>query len=1013
MSRSPIMDAVLFAAARTVGMRWSNRATWGGAFPAQGTPIILPSGFNLIMDVALNDSEAPGLITINPGATLTVDPALDTRLVCDGLYVNGGSYLAGTPSAAHPTKHFIDLCGARPLISGNAGGGALVIGPTHTGPGAGTSTGNNGTTNDNRGFSRGFMLEGGGKINLYGQSHTNTRRLNAHYASGTTLVLDSPVTAKAGDTVLVSPTGMFNASTRTETRTLAADVNNSATITINAALGYARWGLLQYATDTGISTTNGTFAAMKSDAGVDNVIDQRAFVCIMNRSIRIRGYDRIGGNTDLALYGFGFHGMTMGGLDTETVLKNVEMVNYGQLGLQGRYGWHFHMTSYNADGSFKTGGIAGSNGVSANFPAGKARIEGCSGRQGFNRFLTLHGCRGVEMANNTGHDSAGHTVFEEDQSEEDNIVSGNVSLAPRDPTATYRLKAHEVDSSGFWLSNHNNTHTDNWGVDSPAHGIWNAIGPGLYAYDSDARAAYIASPSTTSGCLGASSKVPLWPLWAKRGVWQRNAGFVCGKFGVMTAGPPNSNAGDIAHAIASAKSTIEGLPTGTLQPFKLTGITAFKALDGGYFNFVDEPDYQYAKIGDNRRTHFAGSTRTGANKFPLIWYQSQNHESSILAAAVVNGLATYHNLLTYIGVMAYGFSGGVARQLQGNLLKSNDGILGHNAVLQAWDLYNEPYVPLSVDDTNWKLFDSVGFWHSPGFALMNDTTTYNAYNPAGAGVQWNENSIGGTGGGLANRGDRACVIYDHWGFLTTGPSTAGTPQTHIIYNQPYFTTGLVTTPMPEGAESVYTTTPLFGLFPHYNENHSTYYSWAYSAQWQRLDSSGTAIAGAAHAQRAYVTGDPFTGSGLHASACPKDGITYLHFPDSTVPNATRFMIGVHKTQASVNTAYANDADAFTLVIDWSGAVSPNVFASREVNFDLSTSPSWFTDTPPSAKSFTSTASRVALLASVGWTYWQDTANNKLWIKYKKVNMTMNGYYSAGPPIVDTLFKPENIVVVPV
>ena len=73
------------------------------------------------------------------------------------------------------------------------------------------------------------------------------------------------------------------------------------------------------------------------------------------------------------------------------------------------------------------------------------------------------------------YDVRGHSIFTEDASERRNIINGNLVLKVRKPK-WQSLKVHEEDnSSGLWVSNPDNTLTNNATADCEGFGFWLAF----------------------------------------------------------------------------------------------------------------------------------------------------------------------------------------------------------------------------------------------------------------------------------------------------------------------------------------------------------------------------------------------------------------------------------------------------------------------------------------------------------------------------------------------------------
>jgi len=944
-------------------LRWSSLATWGGSFPASGVDLTLGSGSKIYYDVNMLDADAPGKITVETGAQVIVDPTLNTRLVADSLLIPGGSFTAGSALLAHASDFHLDMCGRRPTVSGNTGGGALRYGITHDLT-TDVSTGNNGTTNDYYGVNRALIVSGVGKLKLYGKTAPMQRRLNAPvvpgFPSATTITVDTPVTARAGSIVFVTPDGFFNDARRTEKRTLAVAAVGSTTLVLNTPLTFARFGQLQYATDTGISLSPGAFTlrtvgnptGMRARTDQNPVIDQRAFVVVIDPSMQIRGYDVSGRGTDLASYGYGFHGMQMD-LTSEVYCKNIHTDQYGQLGLLGRYGLtHVHLPSYDtATGAAKTNGYLGTN----KYQAGWSHYEAISGINGFNRFADLHATKGSIVTNCIGIDAQGHAFFEEDGSEEENEYSYNLAINPRDPGSTYRLKAHDSQTTGFWFSNMNNTHVENWCVDNKYGGpFWNACSTGLID---------VQGSNYQRGCLGSSYLVPIAPAFGKMGVWNGNSGLGCAGFAFSNNGTLH-NSGKITINTQKLVITTDGVagtvlgagggfPNWVELGFKLENMRLFKTW--GYNHVTSSPNYLNGVMADLSVTGYSGISDSfnGAIDGAILVRESLNHESNALASTPTFGFVPYHGTMRARNISGYGYKGAVY-----SLFGGNGGAVEKVSLMPTWDDYVQPINDYAVLNPNWCTFDCDTIWQTPPAHLTESTTTYDAITGTAVGsVKYQA-----YGGRKFNIGIR----YDHFGLEGVGPGTSPQPNTHIVFNQPFYTTGAAGfTPLAHNPESGITTTPYMGL---------DFYQNGYNGEnanrviFQRCDSSGTDIAGAVLGPMNAFNRTGYDLLPFHHAAIPVGGFVKVLWPDDAAPTA------------SIGGTFTCGGTGFF----WNAA-NPNLNTATDVTYwripyDAATS---FFQCAGQAYSKTGITSLAALIAAPnGFNYFHDTANKYVWVRLR-------------------------------
>jgi hypothetical protein len=434
------------------------------------------------------------------------------------------------------------------------------------------------------------------------------------------------------------------------------------------------------------------------------------------------------------------------------------------------------------------------------YPDGNALLDTCTFVDGFNRAFTFHACVGVTVQDCIAYDSAGHSFFEEDGSEEGNTSLRNIAIAPRDPGAM-ALKLHENTPAGHWIANFNNTHKDNWAVDSPAFGWWNATSYGLVQGNRDSTGA----PQT--GCLGFSSLIPITPFYGKMGTWDGMSALCVSQEGGQSNNFPIDNGGNTGQG--KMQTTTDGLSASAYGnpnqiPTLLMNARLYKC--GGYSNRISIPQYQNWRTADIYQAHLHGQTDQGSVLHNISIRETLNHESHVLDSFQVHNFASYHGLLTFIDVCAYNFSGGTV------LYDSTNAVLGKNSVIETWDLYTAPVMLWSQPMTGWKLYNSVGCWQTPGPATYNDYSLWDTYY---GGHRSEDYGALTTGDGGRHRWVLAGAIFDRYGSLSTGPSTAGVANSYIIPNLPYLTYGVATpTALPGSSESVVTTTPFFGILPY-------------------------------------------------------------------------------------------------------------------------------------------------------------------------------------------------------
>jgi hypothetical protein len=524
-------------------LRWSDKATWGGVLPTARADVVIPAG-----KVILLDMDPPALAGLRIEGTLRFDRR-NTALRANYIDVTGALEI-GTAAAPFAQKAVITLDGA-PVA-----------------------------TND--GVSRGLNVRGG-RVELYGAAPSPTwTKLNEHAAAGATALTlkDSLYKWKVGDTVAVAPTDYYTAS-HTERMNLAGVTTNK--VVLDKALSAFRWGKLQYVTSTGLALTPDA-SFVPPTATTPTALDERATVVNLTRPIVIEGADDSAWQTSA----FGAHMMIMD-LKSKVVVDGVEFRRSGQGGVTGRYPIHWHMLSYNAT----TGALIGD--ATGNVIRNSAIWNSA------NRCVVIHATNGVQVLNNICEDIKGHAFFLEDAVERRNVLDGNVSLMTRAPIASRMLLASEAAGapSGFWLTNPDNTVTNNLAAD--------AEGP-AYA---------LAYPR---GSLGLSTAVQMLPDRMMHATFANNTAHSSRTAGVQLTTAPRLGDAKGTLTLATYAPTTDGKEQNSINGarFQLKRITSFKNGDGAYRNNATRPDYVEWMTADNYGTDFAGSVLDGTLTGSLV-----------------------------------------------------------------------------------------------------------------------------------------------------------------------------------------------------------------------------------------------------------------------------------------------------------------------------------------------------------------------------------------------------------
>jgi G8 domain len=559
-------------AAGAAELRWSDLATWGGTLPSPGADIVIPAGRTIIVDTS---PAAIGALRVE--GTLKFEQR-DIDLKAASINVTG-SFQIGSPTEAYRHKAVITLTGAP------------------------------GSAND--GVARGINVEGG-QLALYGTAPSPVwTKLNANAsANSTNFVLRDSTNWKSGDVIAMAPTDFYGVS-QTERFTLTRA--NGTGVSTNAGIAQARWGVLQYVTSNGMSLTpepGYTPPALPAPT----VLDQRAAVGNLSRNIVIQSADDDAWRNN----GFGVHLMFMG-LNSKVVLDGVEIHRAGQAGITGRYPIHWHRLSY-SDAGVALGDAVGHV------------VQNSTVWESANRCVVIHATNGVSVKNNICQDVKGHAFFLEDAVERRNVFDGNLALFIRRPTEANKLQVHEGDvyqagSSGFWLTNPDNTVINNLSADAIGNGFW------------------LAFPEKA---LGLSAAVNMLPNHLPHGSFENNTAHSNKGPGVLMNHIPIDAAGNLGIARYEPTSDESADKTKKIR-FELKKVTSYKNMDGAYKNVSSSPDYTEWVTADNYGVHISGSLEAGTIQRGLFIGESLNNATPYPTGwpyEAASAFATYHSAVS-------------------------------------------------------------------------------------------------------------------------------------------------------------------------------------------------------------------------------------------------------------------------------------------------------------------------------------------------------------------------------
>ena len=934
---------------------WSDPATWGGTVPAATDAVVIAAGHSVILDTAAV------CLSLDIQGTLTAVQTASVSLTTGHINIGAaGSLIIGTEASPYPAAYTatITLNGAE---QNRVSRSVTWSGSTQT----------LGFSND--GVGRSLQVQAGGTLSLIGVAPNYKRtKLNANAAAGTnTFTLMDSVDWLAGDDIVMGTTDFYGISVP-EKLTLATAASGT-TIQTTATIASARWGALQYVTDSGMSLTAGTLTGAPS--GAATVLDERAFLINLRRNIIVQGAN----DTAWTSNQFGAHCMFMSGGATAAAavfpnvkLNGVRFNRMGQAGAIGRYPIHWHMCSYNM-----------SNGSTAVSPDGvfignvpNNYAKNCAFDSSGQRMITLHGTHGVTLDSNVGWNITGHALFLEEGSEQDNIITNNVVMKVRAPTAANKLINSDVapnaygteltfatgleGTSGIWFTNPQNTLTGNWVNDCQGVGEWHAF---------------------STQCFGLSINVALVPNTTAITAIADNWSCGNGSVGIQTKRQVIDDFGTITDYTAYLSNFLST---------PVTGLHAYKNLAGGYSNRIAIGAYKGFVMADNAWLDVFGQAAVPSLASEILTVaESLNNANSLRVSSKRSAFASYHESLAFQNILAVGY------QYISPTQSSADAVDTGGGLMRLDDLYLQPvqsfFFTKNIVQINGSATMRTKAPNIDGHSLSytNGQTWYRAYTFAGA-------------------------IRDVNGiFVPAGK--------HWIYNDPFFTSGLsdavnvYSGTDAAGSNGVHTSTRYFGLGNATNEylniNFSTapnYYAMGVTlpTTFTRQDTSGATLG-------QWVIGNgspsyaPLLGWMRHA-AIANGGRFTLKFKDTLAGSQdTTDYLGKVYVMFEVN--YMDSAsDSFLLGVEWSGTVTTTKVFCKAAQFD-----SWNTTTgapqPPSAspismgiaRILTSTSSMANVVADTSGTlFWQDTTNNMVWFNVKCGTLATT-QYPIGSEAMDT------------
>ena len=474
---------------------------------------------------------------------------------------------------------------------------------------------------------------------------------------------------KAGDDIMISPTGWYGA-TITDFRTLTANASASSLV-LNAGISSRRFGQLQYAIDApygsnGLSLTPGTltrpaYITQEVWDTIPKTVSERATIANLSRNIKIQAPQDAAWTTD----NWGVSCQVQqnpDGTQGEARLYGVQIRMAGQQGLVERYPFEWHHLSY----AMPNGNFQESSGVFlgdvTNQYMRKSVVHDAS-----QRGLTIHGTCGLLIEDNVFFNVGGQCIFLEDGSEMRNIIRRNVVGRVRGvstaihPMTGLSKRIREFDDpqsaggfgggAGIWLSNPNNTVEGNIIFDTEGPGIWNA-----FAVERSDKPGY--------GCFGLSNNVQIIPSLMPLLLNKNNEAFCARNVPMMTEFGLTSSAGVVGPTTYTPR--VGGLKTGAEIPFKIEGAKLWGGRRGGYRNRVGvDAIYEGWTVSSNNQQQIFGAAadggearrqlRVGRSLNPDLLAKPPDLGDDLMPYDIRTGIASYNSKLVSVDSLVVNF----------------------------------------------------------------------------------------------------------------------------------------------------------------------------------------------------------------------------------------------------------------------------------------------------------------------------------------------------------------------
>ena len=456
---------------------------------------------------------------------------------------------------------------------------------------------------------------------------------------------------------------------------------------------------------SGMSLTPGTFSANKGSASVPVVLDERARVINLNRGISIScPNDPDWSNKG---HGVTIMWMASGTTLPLVRIEGVQIRRGGNRGATGRYPFHAHMNSYTAgtgaftadtplnyvkksvvwdsenraytihgtcgmevsdcvsynvkghpyfleDGSERRNTLRRNMAVTNNYPStgtAGAAITSISGNGTTTSVTsTAHGLYSGQTITVSGASISGFNVTRYPVTVTGANTFTYLSTGVGSPTGanyTYNndlIKNHDIQTSGYWITNPDNTIEDNYACASlNGHGAWMSIAPQCFGLS--ALVACAPDRLQVRSLKGFTCHSNFGQGLHHKDAVSDEAGTFSGATGIKAPDVPQPGTPSYGDPVASTDGT-----------FFSTDHRLWKNSSGGYSNNVNVPRYQRWVVADNGGTDFFGSTNNGGTSSDHLGISvSLNNANPAPSNNLSNdfnffpraGFATYHGTVRF------------------------------------------------------------------------------------------------------------------------------------------------------------------------------------------------------------------------------------------------------------------------------------------------------------------------------------------------------------------------------